>query len=204
MKLRLLFVLAVTVMAAESGLAQKHEVAFTSGVLKVGERGFDLPQAGFLHFSYGFTYEFSYARRLLDARIAALYFEVPLAGTPQTTIKTTNALTPSSYSSIFFTPGIKVKLLPGGKYSPFATMGVGLAHFREGDTTVNNQPVANRSSNTNSVFAVGFGLDVKVHSILSIRGEVRDFYSDLPPLNVHALSDRQHNALISAGIVLRF
>ena len=27
----------------------------------------------------------------------------------------------------------------------------------------------------NGVFAVGFGLDVKVFSILSIRGEVRDF-----------------------------
>jgi hypothetical protein len=30
------------------------------------------------------------------------------------------------------------------------------------------------------------------------------FYSDLPPLSVRALSDRQHNALISAGVVLRF
>jgi opacity protein-like surface antigen len=204
MKLRVLCVLAVTLLAAESVLAQKHEVALTSGVLKVGERGFDLPQPGFLHFSTGFTYEFGYARRLLNARIAALYFEVPFAGTPQTTIKTTNALTPGSYSSIFFTPGIKVKLLPGGKYSPFATMGVGLVHFREGDTTVSNQPAANRSSKTDSVFAFGFGLDVKVRSILSVRGEVRDFYSDLPPLNVRALSDRQHNALISGGIVLRF
>jgi hypothetical protein len=83
-------------------------------------------------------------------------------------------------------------------------MGGGLAHFREGGTTVNNQPVADRNSKTDSVFAFGFGLDVKVRSILSIRGEVRDFYSDLPPLNVRALSDRQHNALVSAGIVLRF
>ncbi len=204
MKLRLVLALIIAVLAAGSAVAQKHEVAFTSGVLKVGERGFDLPRPGFLHFSTGFTYEFSYAERLLNARIAALYFEVPFAGTPRTTIKTTNALTPGSYSSIFFTPGIKVKLLPGGKYSPFAIVGVGLAHFREGDTTVDNQPVANRSSKTDAVFAFGFGLDVKVRSILSIRGEVRDFYSDLPPLNVRALSDRQHNALISAGIVLRF
>jgi opacity protein-like surface antigen len=204
MKLRLLLVLTVMLLGAASAAAQKHEVAFTSGILKVGERGFDLPQPGFLHFSTGFTYEFSYATRVLDAKIAALYFEIPFAGTPRTTIKTTNAITPSSYSSIFFTPGIKVKLLPGNKFSPFATMGVGLAHFRDGDTTINNQPVASRSSNTDSVFAFGFGLDVKVRSILSIRGEVRDFYSDLPPLNVRALSDRQHNALISAGIVLRF
>jgi hypothetical protein len=90
------------------------------------------------------------------------------------------------------------------EYSPFATMGFGLAHFSESDSTVADQPNPNQSSETNGVFAFGFGLDVKVYSILSIRGEVRDFYADLPPLNVQALSDRQHNALISAGIVLRF
>src|SRR4030095_12390067 len=138
--LRLFFVLMVIAFAAQSTLAQKHEAAFTGGGLKVGERGFDLPEPGFLRFSTGFTYALGYAQRLIDARIAALYFEVPLAGTPRTTIKTTNALSPGSYSSIFFTPGLKVKLLPGGKYSPFATIGVGLAHFREGDTTISDQP----------------------------------------------------------------
>ena len=204
MKLRVILILAAIILIGQSAFAQKHEIAFTSGGLKIGERGFDLPQPGFLHFGTGFTYEISYAERLLNAHLAALYFEVPLAGMPQTTVKTTNALSPNSYSSIFFTPGIKLKLLPGGKYSPFATVGVGLAHFREGDTTIANQPNPNRSSETNAVFAFGFGLDVRVVSILSIRGEVRDFYSDLPPLNVRALRDRQHNALISAGIVLRF
>lgn len=204
MKLRGIWILTVVLLLGQSAFAQKHEVAITSGGLKIGERGFDLPQPGFLRFGTGFTYEISYARRLLDARLAALYFELPLAGTPRTKVKTTNALSPNSYSSIFFTPGIKLKLLPGRKYSPFATMGFGVARFNEGDETIANQPNPNRSSETNGVFAFGFGLDVKVVSILSIRGEVRDFYADLPPLNVRALIDRQHNALISAGIVLRF
>ena len=62
------------------------------------------------------------------------------------------------------------------------TYGFGLAHFSESDSTIANQPTANRSSDTNGVFAFGFGLDVRVVSILSIRGEVRDFYADLPPL----------------------
>ncbi|MFY9558524.1 MAG: hypothetical protein WAV47_27820 [Blastocatellia bacterium] len=203
MTLALITVL-VLMAGGKSAFAQKHEVAFTSGGLKIGERGFDLPQPGFLRFGTGFTYEFNYARRFLDARLAALYFEVPLAGTPRTKIKTTNALSPDSYSSIFFTPGVKLKLRPGGKYSPFATIGVGLAHFRESDTTINDLPNPTSDTKTDAVFMFGFGLDVKVRSILSIRGEVRDFYSDLPPLNVRALSDRQHNALISAGIVLRF
>lgn len=204
MKLRAGLILTMILAMASSAHAQKHEVAFTSGGLKIGERGFDLPQPGFLEFGTGFTYEISYARRLLDARLAALYFEVPLAGTPRTKVKTTNVLAPNSYSSIFFTPGFKLKLLPGRKYSPFATMGFGLSHFNESDSTIDDQPNPNETSETNGVFAFGFGLDVRVYSILSIRGEVRDFYSELPPLNVRALSERQHNALISAGIVLRF
>lgn len=204
MRLRILLILGVTMLGAQSANAQKHEFAFTSGGLKIGERGFDLPRPGFLKFGTGFTYELSYARRLLDAKVAALYFEVPLAGTPRTKVTTTNALSPRSYSSIFFTPGVKLKFLPGARYSPFAVIGGGLAHFRESDTTIDDQPNPNRTTNTEAVFAFGFGLDVKVRSILSIRGEVRDFYSDLPPLNVRALSERQHNALTSAGIVLRF
>lgn len=204
MKLRVVMILTVLLLIGRPAFAQRHEVAFTSGGLKIGERGFDLPQPGFLEFGTGFTYEISYAKRLLDARLAALYFEFPLAGTPRTKVKTTNVLSPKSYSSIFFTPGIKLKLLPGRKYSPFATMGIGLARFNESDETISNQPNPNGGSETNGVFAFGFGLDVKVVSILSLRGEVRDFYADLPPLNVRALSERQHNALISAGVVLRF
>lgn len=204
MKPRVIPNIVLVLLIGQSAFAQRHEVAFTSGGLKIGERGFDLPQPGFIRFGTGFTYEINYAGRLLDARLAALYFEIPLAGTPRTNVKTTNALSPNSYSSIFFTPGLKLKLLPGRKYSPFATMGFGVSHFKESDETVDNQPNPNRNSETNGVFAFGFGLDVKVVSILSIRGEVRDFYADLPPLNVRALSERQHNALISAGIVLRF
>lgn len=204
MKIKLQLAAAVTLLAASTSFAQKHEVAFTSGVLKIGERGFDLPSPGFLKFGTSFTYEVSYATRLIDAKLASLYLEVPLAGTPSTKVKTTNALSPNSYSSIFFTPGLKVKFFSVGKYSPFALMGVGLSHFREGDTTVAGQPNVNRHSETDTVFDFGFGLDARVFSHVSLRGEVRDFYSDLPPLNVHALSNRQHNALISGGLVLRF
>jgi hypothetical protein len=204
MKLKLALTLAVLLLGARSSAAQRHEVAFTSGGLKIGERGFDLPQPGFLKFGTGFTYELNYAGRIFDAKLAALYVEVPFAGTPRTKVTTTNVLSPRSYSSIFFTPGLKLKLIPGRKYSPFASIGYGIAHFKESETTVGNQPNPDRRNTTDGVFDFAFGMDVRVISRLSIRGEVRDFYSELPPLNVRALSDRQHNALISAGIVLRF
>ena len=200
----LLAIATLILMTGDPAFAQQNEIALTSGGLKIGERGFDLPQPGFIKFGTGFTYELNYARRLVDAKLAALYFEIPFAGTPRTRVTTANALSPRSYSSIFFTPGLKLKLLPGRKYSPFAVIGLGLAHYRESDTRINDQPNLDRKTTTDGVFDFGFGLDVKVISVLSIRGEVRDFYTDLPPLNVRALSDRQHNALISGGIVLRF
>src|SRR5215510_11803484 len=125
MKKKVLLIAAMLFLSFGPASAQKHEIAFTSGGLKIGERGFDLPQPGFLHFGTGFTYELNFAERLLDARLAALYVEVPFAGTPSTKVKTTNALSPSTYSSIFFTPGVKVRLLPRGKYSPFAALGAG-------------------------------------------------------------------------------
>ena len=84
MKLRVILIAATMLLIGQTAFAQKHEIAFTSGGLKIGERGFDLPQPGFLSFGTGFTYEINYARRLVDARLAALYFEIPLAGTPRT------------------------------------------------------------------------------------------------------------------------
>ena len=204
MRSKLALIPVLILLSASAALAQKNELAFTSGGLKIGERGFDLPIPGRLKFGTGFTYEINYARRFFDGKIAALYIEFPFAGTPRTEVDSTNVLSPRSYSSIFFAPGVKLKLLPGGKYSPYALMGVGVARFNESSTRINDQPNTDQSSKVHNVFDFGAGLDVHVFSILSIRGEVRDFYSELPPLNVSALSNRQHNALISAGFVVRF
>jgi opacity protein-like surface antigen len=204
MKARQLVMVAMILLCANSTLAQKHEIAFTSGGLKIGETGFNLPNPGFVRFKTGFTYEINYAQRLIDAKIAALYFEVPFAGTPRTKITTTNALSPRSYSSLFFATGLKLKLIPGAKYSPFAMTGVGLSRFNTSSTAINEQSNPNQQSATDGVFYIGGGLDVKLISKLSLRGEVRDFYSQIPPLNINALRSRQHNTLISAGLVLNF
>jgi opacity protein-like surface antigen len=204
MKSKTLLFIALLIFSTNAARGQKHEIAFTSGGLKVGERGFNLPQPGFLKFKTGFTYQFNYAQRLVDAKIASLYWEVPFAVTPKTKVTGTNALSPNSYSSLFFSPGLKVKLFPIGRYSPYGAIGFNVSRFNQGSTLINNQPNANRESDTTAGLTIAGGLDVKVISKLSIRGEVRDFYAEVPPLNINALRNRQHNALISAGVVVRF
>jgi opacity protein-like surface antigen len=204
MKRKLLIVVALALVSAGDVFAQKYEVALTSGALKVGQKDFQLPRPGFIDFSTGLTYQFSYAQRVVDARAAALYFELPFAGTPRTKIESTNALSPRSYSSIFITPGIKLKLLPGLKYSPYLVAGVGYARFNSSQTLLSGDPNREDRQANRAVFGYGGGIDVRVFSIVSLRGEVRDFVTGTPKFNLDGFDNKQHNTLLSAGVVLRF
>jgi hypothetical protein len=60
------------------------------------------------------------------------------------------------------------------------------------------------SATNNGVFDVGGGLDMKVAPFLSLRGEVRDFYSGGLSLLPLSTNDRQHNLFATAGIVVHF
>jgi hypothetical protein len=54
------------------------------------------------------------------------------------------------------------------------------------------------------VFQIGLGLDVHLLSSLSVRGQVRDFYSGVPELNVDTGKSRQHNYFVGGGVVWHF
>jgi hypothetical protein len=184
--------------------AQKHEIAFVSGVLRTGEHQFEFPSPGFVRTGTDFTYQVSYAHRFFDGKIAALYFEFPLAVTPKKEFRTTNVVFPKSYSSIFFTPGIKLKLVPGFRYSPYVVGGAGLARLSPSDQRIDGQPTSEDEPKTKGAYAIGGGIDVKIFPYLSLRGEVRDYYSATPEFSVNLFKDRQHNFMYSAGLVLRF
>jgi len=203
-KLTLLFGFIIVLFSAGSAFGQKQELAGTIGALKPSDKTFDLPTPGTLQFDAGFTYQINYARRFFNARLAALYVEFPFVGTPTTNINSANALSPRSYSTIFFAPGVRLKIAPGFKYSPYAVVGGGLGRFSESNNTNNGLPNPNSGSHVEGVFDFGGGLDVRLIPLVSLRGEIRDFYSGVPPLNVSGLKGREHNALFSAGVVLRF
>src|SRR5258708_2339993 len=50
----------------------------------------------------------------------------------------------------------------------------------------------------------GFGLDVRVTHTLSVRGQVRDFWSGRPDLNLDTDKSRQHNFFVGGGVIWRF
>ncbi len=145
--------------------------------------------------------------QLLNAKVAALYLEVPIAGIPSQTLHVTTA--PSTVfahmSSTYVTPGFRLKVLPGAPISPFVALGGGLAHYS----------LPNGSTNKGAI-EYGGGLDFKTGiPFLGIRGEVRDFVSGDPnfslagPIGGLSASSTQsglhrHNILAGGGVVLRF
>ena len=111
---------------------------------------------------------------------------------------------PTNYKQLFIAPAARVNLFPTTAVSPWVSLGAGFAHFsqRKSWSMVERTP-GNRPPD--ALIEGGIGLDVKVWRKLSIRGEVRDFWSGEPdfPLAPTGKS-RQHNFFVGGGAFWRF
>lgn len=194
--MRRFFVMAVltgTCLCALAAEAQKNEFA--------AEVAGAFPSANNLSFEPAVGYQLNYAHRLLGVPGAGLYVEVPfLAGfdNTRTLISLANG---QNYNSLYFTPGLKLKLFPAFFLSPYIAGGVGVAHFHSSTTSVAENDFAGD---------IGGGLDVKVLPHVSLRGEVRDFITSTPGLSLGVLGQltsftgSTNNIITSGGIVIRF
>lgn len=172
-----------------SATAQSNELAVTAG----GYFPFNTSFSADTSFAVGG----SFAHRVAGVPLVSLYVELPVYASfnSTATLKTVTSPANAKYSALFITPGVKLKLAPEFPVSPYAVFGGGLAHYSKTNTGTND-------SNA-STFDIGGGLDFKVAPFLSLRGEVRDFYSG----NAHIfqnVDERQHQVMATAGLVLRF
>ena len=152
----------------------------------------------------GTTFELNYGRRLKDAGIAALTLEVPLVGNFDEDIQFSANLVPEGYKSYFLTPSVRANLFPEAGLSPWVSVGGGFGHFSESSSLESGGPNPGKTGSSSGVFQIGAGFDARVRDRFSVRGEVRDFFSGVPQLNVNTGKSRQHNLFVGAGIVWRF
>ena len=192
--------------AAGSVRAQKNEVSLLIGGMKTGDKDVVSPLPGNIQIGWGLTYQIGYDHRLVNAHLASLYVDLPLTLTPTRDISSaSNPLSPSSYSSYFFTPGVKLTLTPpASPLTPYAVAGVGFAHFNSSSTLVNGQQNPGSRGTAHGVFDFGGGLDMRLIPFVSLRGEVRDFVSGSPNFNLQVIGGRQNNVTVAGGVVLRF
>jgi len=194
----------LTLSLAMGAKAQKNEASFLVGGLKTGSRGITDAAAGSIDSGASTAYEINVATRLLNARLVSLYFEFPLIVAPNTDLTSSNVLVPKNYSSIFFTPGLKLKAWTMSPISPYVVLGIGLGHFNSSGTLLSGQPNPGSKATTKFVYDVGGGIDLRLIPFVALRGEIRDLISGNPSFSVPVSGDRQHNVLFAGGVVLRF
>ena len=159
-----------------------------------------------VNLSSGVAYQADYAHRVLTGNdYVALYGDVVVSGNPQRTISSATGSATRDLASFFVVPGIRIKFAPNAKVSPWFSIGPGYALYQQSATSINGAP--NGAPRDLNRIAVGYGggLDWKVARIVSLRLEIRDFYSTgSPAYNVPGISGGQHNYIAGGGFVLRF
>lgn len=203
-KFNCIAVFSLILMCSGSVMAQKHEIGFLVGGTRTGQQNFQLPTIGNFETGTGFTYEVTYARRIVDGEVASLHFEIVFALAPKTKVNSAFIFLPRDYSSLFLTPGIKFKLFPGFFLSPFVTGGIGYARFSTSDVLINNLPNTGDRISNKPVYHYGGGIELRILPFFSLRGEIRDFVSGTPAFRTIPLKDRQHNVMVTAGGMIRF
>lgn len=155
-------------------------------------------------FSAGTALYANYGVRLTGGETAALYLEVPFIATPQHRVSPSLGALSRDIATIYITPGLRFKLAPKARISPYAAAGAGLAIFEHSRENFAGQPNPAARVLKRGVFDFGGGVDIHIWRFLGVRGEVRDFVSGNPALNIPLQGSAQHNVLVAGGFVLKF
>jgi opacity protein-like surface antigen len=129
--------------------------------------------------------------------VAAIGWETPIAfGGPGRALISDGRIATEKLD-FMIVPGVRAKILPMGRFSPWASVGIGAGRFSRA-TVSNASSLLRAATNTSFTVAVGVGLDVKIAGPLFLRAEGRNF-------NYKGVEDLRRNSFqFFAGAGLRF
>lgn len=197
---------AVVGILVMSAAAQNNEIDGIIGRTFISDQGVvgtGLPDSN-IHFGHGLTFEGNYGRRLLDAEVFGITFEVPAVIDSSEKLHFGGFDAPRSFVSYFVTPSARVSLFPRESLSPWISVGGGVAHFALNSRLESGQPNPNKSGTTTGAVQIGIGLDVRIIHSVFLRGEAREFRSGEPQLNVNTARSRYYNLFAGGGLVWHF
>jgi opacity protein-like surface antigen len=189
-----LFVCALLILST-TARAQKQELAFT-----LGGTTSDLGTVPSVRASSGKALQINYGYRILGTDAVAVSGEFHFLANPLRNVTGPSALT-RDFASLYLTPGVRVRLNPNGRIEPFGIIGGGYALYEQSTETLGGAPNPAPRHLNRGAFTYGGGLDVKIVPWLAVRGDVRDFYTGRPALNLLTLKGGQHNVVASGGAV---
>ena len=110
----------------------------------------------------------NYGRRFLDAEVAELYGEIESVALPNRGLTAATATVPQNYASLYIAPGLRLKVLPSARLSPWVAVGGGYALYEQSAKLSNGQNTTNKFL-SRGIFDFGGGLDYKVFRFLGRR-----------------------------------
>ncbi len=197
--------LSVTAIAQD----EKNELGGTIGRTFISDQG--IQNANYfdpiIHTGKGLSFDVEYARRLYVAPVFAVSGEVVFMDNHDEDVNAGeygHSVVPSDYREMFLTPAARVNLFPTTAVSPWVSLGGGFGHISEGNQLIYGGVNPGKST-TSGVIQGGLGLDLKVWRRLSVRAEVRDFWSGEPDFPLAPTGKtRQHNYFVGGGAFWRF
>lgn len=186
---------------------RRNELGLLLGATVTPELRTAVPSGGTLQIGSSVTFQIAYARELKSRPDFVFYFEVPALAVPLQRIVGFNGTLPRNYDSFFVTPGMRLKLVPNSRVSPWFSAGGGYALFDESADRMNGTHNTTRGTSGGAVQfggGIDLGTPIRVVFPISFRLEVRDFYTSKPTYNVSTSGAFQHNVVFSGGLVVHF
>ncbi|HEY6373781.1 MAG TPA: outer membrane beta-barrel protein [Candidatus Sulfotelmatobacter sp.] len=204
-------VVMVVTMLVASAVAQdeKNELGGIVGRTFISNQGITggTDPKTIIAFGNGLSFDVEYARRFWVTPIYSIAGEAVLMYNKDQDINGGSygfAVVPAQLSQLFVTPAARFNLFPTTAVSPWVSVGGGVGHISQNSQLLYGGANPGKSA-TSAVFEGGLGLDVKVWRQLSIRGEVRDFWSGAVDFPLAPTSkSRQHNFFVGGGAFWRF
>jgi opacity protein-like surface antigen len=175
---------------------QSNEVALTLG-------GIPRTTRGAARIEPGMALQANYGHRLYKAGPVTLLGEVHVLSSPLREVSSANPLATRDVATLYITPGLRLRLLSGRRVSPYAVIGGGYALYEQSTQRLDGSANAAPRLTHRGALQFGGGVDVAVWRWLAVRGEVRDFYTGNPSLNL-PLRGGWHNVVASGGLVWRW
>lgn len=185
---------------AIAAAAQQHEIGLSLGGVLPSERSAATAR---LDLGSGRAWQANYGYRLASRDKWALLSEVHFLASPLREVTSANRGATRDFASLYLIPGFRVKLIPNARISPWVSGGGGWALYEQSLLTLDGRSNPAPRLTHRGAIQFGGGVDIRAWRLLSLRAEIRDFYSGSPAFNAPARGG-QHNVVAGGGIVLRF
>jgi hypothetical protein len=201
LSIRLLAPFGCLFLAVSALRAENNELGLTLGRIEGADRS-----AGgtAIRIGAGTALQANYGRTVWTGDRVALQVEVHFLANPLREVESADRSITRDFATLYVTPGLRVKLLPAKRVSPWFSAGAGYALYEHSTTRLDGTPNAAPRLLHRGTLQFGGGADIRAWKWFGFRAEFRDFYSGNPEFNRRLEGSGQHNIVAGGGLLFTF